>query len=248
MCVSPTLVSEDHPLDRLLSVSIALHMGWADAPAPESIDLGSLAGVEADLAAAVSAHLAAVVALIKGQNTAAENLVVTGQARWDAVIAAPDLLAPEFTPRAHAFHMRLASKHGDFYRSVESRALLQWVEAARFRSRYLAAVALSQGGKVSSAVAEVQCISDDWRTAISPRLPGLAAVERQGRQWADACGDAAASHVLAQREATFAGRGAPYSEDGPEVWAKPRGVEAILRLGLAATVIEWPKSSGQTQI
>ena len=249
-CASPISASEAasrDPFADLWALGCALRRG---EPVPlAKVDLRGLTGLEATVGAAVAAHLAAVVALTRGDAATAFSHIAAAEAVWSDVAAELEASSVALTPQSHAFHARLAARNGDFFRSVEARALGQWLMVARLRSRFLLAVANLETGRITEGLRMAQRVSDDWRAALSPRLPGLAVIERRAQVWAEQHGQAEMARLFAGRTESHTGRNAPYAEDGPEVWAMPRRTEAVLRFAAAACPVDWPNGnrSGQTQ-
>jgi hypothetical protein len=194
---------------------------------------------ERPVARAVAAHLAAVAALRAGATNSIGQQVQDILALWDRVEAETIAAAPRMTPRSHAFHMRLAARHGDFYRGLEHKALLHWIEGARLKARFLHAIALHRSGDANGAIDAGLAVATAWRSGLPPRLPGLAAVEDLTAQWA---GDAGRTDIAGYSDRLSAAPVPPWPEDTPRVWARPRSREAILRFGFTATPITWPSN------
>ena len=242
MYVSPTSASDGgtprDALDELWSLSGIAREGRARPGMPEDVALQGLSGLEAMAAACVVSHLSAYIALTQRCGADAIRHADIVAERWDALRAAEEIEKPGLTPRSHAFHMRLASKHAAFYHDVERKALLAWPDAARLKSRYLRALALESIGNVDEALNETVAISDEWRRTTPIRLPGLRAVEATASRMAKSKGDGVLAAQMAARSQSFSGVNTPYPVDDPNIWGRPRQTEGILRFAFAATPIE----------
>lgn len=184
----------------------------------------------------VQRHLAAASALLSGKAIDDQTIpaLLVG---WDEVLNDLRHDASKLTPRSHAFHMRLASKYADYYRSIEQKSVEQWVSAARFKGEFLQAVALACQGEPDKAARLAYTISKRWRESIPVRLPGLYVIESTGSRWAARTGNAILAQQLSDKAREGNSRLAPYQEDGPELAKSPRSVEATLRFGFAAAVL-----------
>lgn len=243
MCVSPTLGSESNPgddaIDRLWAWCELVKSGLSLQAAVGDDDMSSLPDAERDVAITVARHLRSVCAFKLGELGLAREMAEDADRRWGVVLASDVVAKPLLTPRSNAFHMRLANRHAEYYRSVEQGTLAQWGEASRLKSRFLLALVLQAGGETSGALAEALAIADDWRGRLSARLPGLGTIEHACATWASSLGRSALSEEMSRRLSTIADRAAAYPDDMPEIWSRPRGIESVLRFGFAATPIAW---------
>lgn len=249
MSVSPILASEAHTADvieRLWAVAQQIRSGEALAPCLPDID--EAADVEKPVARAVLSHLASVARAASGDFTAGESLAEEAVEGWTAVIERTVAQAPAMTPQSHAFHMRLASRHGDFFRKIERNALTQWAEAARLKTRFLRAMIRHDRGDREDALPQALELADEWRRTLPPRLPGLSVIENRAAEWASRLGRADVVQRMSDRAAEMAGRNAPWPPDDPRVWSGPRTAEGLLRFGMAATIIEWPRPATDSQL
>jgi hypothetical protein len=182
MSASPTSGSSvDDELDLLWAAAQSLRAGAADPALPE---VETAPPAERPVARAVRAHLAGVVALRSGAADSARDLADQADGLWAEVAAGMLTDAPQMAARSNAFHMRLAARHGDFYRDLGRKALLQWVEGAALKSRFLSAMALHAGGAPDKALEAGIALSAAWRASLPPRLPGLAVIEDVTGTWA----------------------------------------------------------------
>jgi hypothetical protein len=238
MSASPTSGSSvDDELDLLWAAAQSLRAGAADPALPE---VETAPPAERPVARAVRAHLAGVVALRSGAADSARDLADQADGLWAEVAAGMLTDAPQMAARSNAFHMRLAARHGDFYRDLGRKALLQWVEGAALKSRFLSAMALHAGGAPDKALEAGIALSAAWRASLPPRLPGLAVIEDVTGTWAAQQGRPEVAAQMRDHAAQRAGRLAPWPEDAPQIWAQPRSAEALLRFGFAATPLNWP--------
>ncbi|WP_254021607.1 hypothetical protein [Mesorhizobium escarrei] len=191
------------------------------------------------MATAVARHLSSICAFKLGGLGLALEMAEEAERRWGVVLASDMVARPLLTPRSNAFHMRLASRHAEYYRSVEQGALAQWGEASRLKGRFFHAMVLQAGGETSGALAEASAIADEWRGRLSARLPGLGTIELACATWASSLGRSVLCEEMSRRLSTIADRAAAYPDDMPEIWSRPRKIESVLRFGFAATPIAW---------
>ncbi|TIW22634.1 MAG: hypothetical protein E5V65_03445 [Mesorhizobium sp.] len=242
MSVSPTSASDspgDDAIDRLWAWCQLVKSGASSKATVGDDDIISLPDAEREVATAVACHLSSVCAFKLGELGLSRELAEDADWRWGAVLASDVVAKPLLTPRSNAFHMRLASRHAEYYRSVEKGTLAQWGEASRLKGRFLLAMVLQAGGETSGALAQASAIADEWRGRLSARLPGLGAIELACANWASILGRSALSEEMSRRLSTIADRAAAYPDDAPEIWSRPRGIESILRFGFAATPVAW---------
>lgn len=243
MCVSHTLASEAPAADVIERIwSVAQQIRSGNARLSVFPDAAEADVIERPVARAVLLHLSSANLAISGGVADAECLANDAIAAWHDVAATNLAQAPAMAVRSHAFHMRLASRHGDFFRRVEHNALSQWVDAARLKSCFLRA-RLQFDRDPAQALDAVLALADQWRATLSPRLGGLGEIEARAAAWAEELGHTDAAVLLKDRAAAMTGRNAPWAADGPEAWPKPRTHEGLLRFGMAATVIDWPTAS-----
>jgi hypothetical protein len=239
---SPTLAFElqtdQDAFDALWARGLLLKAGGNYQSAVADSDIQSLSGLEFGVGTGVARHLNAVCALKHGDPQLALTLSNDAVDRWKELLQDDNVINPRMTPRSHAFHMRLASKHADFYHRVERSSLQQWLVASRLKGEFLGAMAAQAGGDIDEAISLGKRISDEWRQNLSPRLPGLGTVERMSATWSRQT-QPEISYELEKRLATLVDRSAPYADDAPDVWTRPRNVEGVLRFGFAATLITW---------
>jgi hypothetical protein len=202
----------------------------------KAVTFDELISLDHKVCLAVKTHLTAVSEISAELNVSAETRTVLSS-RWDAVLTELRHGLTSLTPTSHAFHMRLASKYADYYRTFEQRAVEQWVLAARFKSDFLRMIAVYRRGRTRDAAQLVDELSLNWRKDLPARLPGFYEIERTGSTWAEGCGDMALSDRLASRVNVDTGRWAPYAEDVPSQWLPPRNAENTVRFGFAAAVI-----------
>lgn len=132
-------------VEQLWAASLQLRAGLESAePLP---DPEAAAEIEKPVVLAVLLHLAAASSMLAGRLAQAEKSAREAEMRWRAVLGGPLLQSVALAPLSHAFHMRLASRHGAFFRRVESSALAQWVASARLKSRFLRAMILQKSNE-----------------------------------------------------------------------------------------------------
>ncbi len=242
MCASPTSGSRvNDVLDLLWAAAQGLRAGVADPALPE---VEAAPPAERPVARAVRAHLAAAIALRSGAVDSARDHADRADGLWAEVAAGVLTEAPQMAARSNAFHMRLAARHGDFYRDLGRKALLQWVDGAALKSRFLSALALHAAGALDKALEAGIALVATWRASLPPRLPGLAVIEDATGLWATQQGRPEVAAEMRDHAAQRAGRLAPWPEDAPRIWAQPRTAEALLRFGFAATPLCWPDLPG----
>lgn len=178
MSASPISAS-DESLVALFAAAQAMAAGCAVTlpPAPAGADLA------AHLGRAVAAHLAGRAALLRGENGAAEAGSAAAVAAFETAAALVAREGAGMTPLSAIYHARMASRHGDEYRTLALRSVLCWIEAGRAKSCFLAAHALWQGGARAEAIRLASGIRTGWSDGPAPRLPGLAAIDAQLRAW-----------------------------------------------------------------
>jgi len=154
---------------------------------------------------------------------------------WDEVLDETEKDSATLTPRSHVFHLKLASKYADYYRSFERKALVEWVLGSRFKTESISAFALFASGDPGAASKKIDDISVRWRSRIPIRLPGLKVIEQLGHAWAKLASDVQLANSFEARQQELSGVYAPYQEDDETVWTKPRRAEQIVRFGFAAT-------------
>ncbi len=238
MCASPTSGSRvADVLDQLWTAAQDLRAGAVDPALP---DVEAAMPAERPVARAVRAHLAGVVALCSGAADSARDHADRATGLWAEVAAGMLTDAPQIAARSNAFHMRLAARHGEFYRDLGRKALSQWVEGAAFKARFLSAMARHAAGAHDKALEAGIALVAAWRASLPPRLPGLADIEDVTGAWATQQGRPEVAAQMRDHAAQRAGRLAPWPEDAPQIWARPRTAEALLRFGFAATPLNWP--------
>lgn len=239
MCGSPISGSDyyqNDPVQDLWRLSAQVNAGHDLSNELKAVVFSGLSPLEKLTCLSVQRHLAAALALLNGKDVDDQTFRAL-LAGWDEVLNDLRHDASKLTPRSHAFHMRLASKYADYYRSFEQKSVEQWVSAARFKGDFLRAVALARRGEPDKAARLVGTISNRWRESIPVRLPGLYVIESTGSGWAARTGNAILAQQLSDKACEGNGRLAPYQEDGPELAKSPRSVEATLRFGFAAAVL-----------
>ena len=242
MSVSPTSVSENaarpDALEQLWAACLSARERRTAAHSLKDIAEVGQSPLETAAAACVTLHLSAYFALSGGCADDVIDGAEKAMGAWAALRAADEVVHPNLTPRSHAFHMRLASKHADFYHDVERRSLLGWVDAAQLKSRFLLALALEGVGRRKDALAEAVSISNEWRETAPIRLSGLKAIESWVSKLAYAGGDSSLARDMSDRATSLSGVHAPYPDDTPDRWGRPRQTEGILRFVFAATPID----------
>ncbi|MGK9287080.1 hypothetical protein [Sinorhizobium meliloti] len=229
-------LGEEDTFERLWSLSVDVKNGRDARSELSTIDLGGLSHFEEKVAAAVTSHLIAAAGLVSGKGHADDPWPALSL-RWDEVVQELRSAMASLTPRSHAFHMRLASKYADYYRSFDQRALGQWVQAARLKSEFLSCAALHRQGAVERAAELADNLARRWRTTVPVRLPGLYNIERIASVWASAKQDTALATTLRNRANEGVGRSAPYGEDEPTLWRPPRSIENTVRFAFGAATL-----------
>lgn len=226
--------AKDAVFNRLWTLSVDIKRGRDVQVELVQVNSNGLSPLEEKVAAAVKAHLMAAAGLIRGFDHTKQTWLALAT-HWDEVIAEFRDAPTSLRPRSHAFHMRLASKYAEYYRSFDQNALEHWVQAARFKSEFLAYIGVHRDGSVGRAVELADNLARQWRATLSVRLPGLYVIERTASAWADANQDADRAASLMERANQGVGRLAPYADDEPTLWRPPRSIENTARFAFAAT-------------
>lgn len=235
----PTSGSDRTPTDavqNLWRLSSLVRAGHDVSDQVEGVFFEGLSSLEKLTCLNVQRHLTVAAALLAGKQVD-DQTVKTLVRGWDEILNRLIVDASKLTPRSHAFHMRLASKYADYYRSFEQKSVEQWPLAARFKAQFLHAIALTRRGETGRAAKLSETISKHWRESLSARLPGLYDMEGAGSVWAARAGDHTLSKMLLERAGKGSGRLKAYEEDGPGMAISPRSIQATLRFGFAASVI-----------
>jgi hypothetical protein len=243
MCASPTSGSRvNDVLDLLWAAAQGLRAGVADPALPE---VEAAPPAERPVARAVRAHLAAAIALRSGAVDSARDHADRADGLWAEVAAGVLTEAPQMAARSNAFHMRLAARHGDFYRDLGRKALLQWVDGAALKSRFLSALALHAAGAPDKALEAGIALVATWRASLPPRLPGLAVIEDATGLWATQQGRPEVAAADARPcGATRGPSGALARRRPPDLGAAPhRRGPAAVRLCRNAP-LNWPDLPG----
>ncbi|KQV39335.1 MULTISPECIES: hypothetical protein [unclassified Rhizobium] len=232
--------SEDNhfdPLQRLWMLSAQVRDGHDVSNRLRAVSLEDLTAIERQIAFVVCRHLDVAGRLGNGTDVDEQEFPAL-LSLWDEVIAELRTEGAKLTPRSHAFHMRLASKYADYYRSFEQKLVDEFIQAARAKSDFLGAVAVARSGEILKAARMAEAISRYWRGNLPARLPGLYNIERTAATWALTGGDA----LLAQNLAHLAAEAgnplkAEYEDDAPSLAIPPRKLEITVRFGFSASVV-----------
>lgn len=236
----PISGSEDalfDPIQELWFLSTQVRDGYEVSSKLRSVSLENVSLIEQKVGFAVIEHLD-IAGRLAGGMQVDEQQFGTLIDLWDDVNTELQQHVSKLTPRSHAFHMRLASKHADYYRSFETKLVEDFVKAARLKSEFLKAVTFARNGEFPKAADMGEAISRSWREGLPTRLPGLYRIERSAAVWALAAHDASLSQKLMQLAAEADNPlKAAYEEDAPSLARPPRKLEITVRFGFAASVI-----------
>lgn len=191
--------------------------------------------LETKVCVAVRQHLVATCGLSERSCSETEREVSETLSAWDQVLDEIERESATLTPRSHVFHLKLARKYADYYRSFERKALVDWVLGSRFKTEAISAFAQFASGDPGAASKEINEIALRWRNGVPIRLPGLKVIEQLGYQWAKLASDTQLASSFEARQQELSGVYAPYQEDDETVWTKPRRAQQIVRFGFAAT-------------
>ncbi len=234
--ISGSNVSPIDPIEHIWVLSVRARDGHDIRNMLAAVSLEDLSTLERTTCLAVGRHIITALRLANGELV--DNHTWTDLfSLWDDVLKDARRGHVSLTPRSHAFHMRLANKYADYYRTFEQKSVEQWVSAARYKSEFLQATAVARTGELGLAAELVDGLSLHWRESLSARLPGLYVIEKTGAEWAKAVGNAALSQMLMDRFKEGSGRLAPYDEDEPMLARPPRDTESTFRFAFAASII-----------
>lgn len=235
--ISGSDASRFDSLQRLWSLSAEVREGHDVSDRLRALSLEDLTSIERKTGLVVQRHLHIAGRLANSIDVPEQEFpALLGM--WDEVIAELRKEGSKLTPRSHAFHMRLASKYGDYYRSFEQKLVEELIQAARSKSEFLGAVAVAQNGEAMRAAHIAEAISQYWRENLPVRLPGLYYIERTAAAWALTGGDTHFSEALSHRasEANNPLKAA-YEDDDLILAIPPRKLEVTMRFGFAASVV-----------
>ncbi|MFC4625225.1 hypothetical protein ACFO1V_08320 [Daeguia caeni] len=229
---APDIVQQLWLLGRALLRGETIH-----APISAGRAASALPAFEQAVVAYVAVHLDCVVALQARKAAQALQLAKTARVRWQSLMDQHLLGDKVLVAPSNAFHMRLAKKYPDFYKSIETENLLKWAYGAGLKTGFLAALAEAENGDLQLALDLASDVADQWRARGLTRLAGLAIVENACADWARRLNKADMASEFSSRAPALTGRNAPYLDDEPTLWQTRRTPETILRFAFAATIL-----------